>query len=157
MSDQRLGNLSKAQRGRGQIRTTYSHRGTKLVQHHFEDVPLAEFTDLVFTCTPGGVTIGLCCCVPCLSSAIVSQCLLVQHQPPIRGREVRRQDQLTPYLPSARGEGVGKCSPTRGVGSVSHHTYVARRRGVGGFRLHSVRVVSTDLHLSDIFMNLRPA
>ena len=33
----------------------------------FEDVPLVEFLYLVFTCMPGGVTVGdsgLCCCVP---------------------------------------------------------------------------------------------
>ena len=33
---------------------------------------------LVFTCMPSGVTVddsGLCCCVPCLSSAIISLCL----------------------------------------------------------------------------------
>ena len=44
----------------------------------WEDVPLVEFIYLVFTCTPGGVTVGdlgLCCCVPCLSSAIISLCL----------------------------------------------------------------------------------
>ena len=41
----------------------------------FEDVPLVEFMYLVFTHMPGGVTVGdsgLCCCVPCLSSAITS-------------------------------------------------------------------------------------
>ena len=44
-----------------------------------EDVPLVEFMYLVFTRKPGGVTIGdsgLSCCVPCLSSAIISLCLL---------------------------------------------------------------------------------
>ena len=48
-----------------------------------EDVPLVEFMYLVFTRTPGGVTVGdsgLCCCVPCLSSAIISLCLLVLHK-----------------------------------------------------------------------------
>ena len=47
----------------------------------FEDVPLVEFIYLVDTCMPGGVTIGssgLCCCVPCLSSAIISLCSLIQ-------------------------------------------------------------------------------
>ena len=32
---------------------------------------------------PGGVTVGdsgLCCCVPCLSSAIISPCLLILHK-----------------------------------------------------------------------------
>ena len=46
----------------------------------FEDVPLVEFIYLVFTRTPGGVTIGnagLCCCVPCLLSTIISVCLLL--------------------------------------------------------------------------------
>ena len=36
----------------------------------FADVPLVKFLYLVFTGTPGGVTIaesGLRCCVPCLS------------------------------------------------------------------------------------------
>ena len=43
----------------------------------FEDVPLVGFIYLVFTRTPGGVTVGdsgLCCCVPCLLSAIISLC-----------------------------------------------------------------------------------
>ena len=38
----------------------------------FEDVSLVEFIYLVFTRTPGGVTVGdsgLRCCIPCLSSA----------------------------------------------------------------------------------------
>ena len=46
----------------------------------FENVPLVESMYLVFTRTPGGVTVGdscLCCCVPCLSSAIISLCLVV--------------------------------------------------------------------------------
>ena len=46
----------------------------------FEDVPLVEFIYLVFTRKPGGVTVGdsgLCCCIPCLSSAIISLCLLI--------------------------------------------------------------------------------
>ena len=39
-----------------------------------------EFTYLVFTRMPGGVTVGnlgLCCCVPCLSSVIISVYLLI--------------------------------------------------------------------------------
>ena len=46
----------------------------------FENVPLVEFIYLVFTRTPGGVIVGdsgLCCCVPCLSGAIISLCLLI--------------------------------------------------------------------------------
>ena len=46
----------------------------------FEDVPLVEFIYRVFTRTSGGVTVGdsgLSCCVPCLSSAIVSLCLVI--------------------------------------------------------------------------------
>ena len=46
----------------------------------FEDYLLVEFMCFVFTQTPGGVTVGdsgLCCCVPCLSSAIISLCLLI--------------------------------------------------------------------------------
>ena len=42
-----------------------------------EDVALMELIYLVFTRTPGGVIVGdscLCCCVPCLSSAIISLC-----------------------------------------------------------------------------------
>ena len=45
----------------------------------FENVPLVEFIYLVFTRTPGGVIVGdsgLCSCVPCLSSAIISLCSL---------------------------------------------------------------------------------
>ena len=48
----------------------------------FEDVPLVEFIDLVFTRMPGRVTIGdsgLCCRVPCLSSAIIFLCSLILH------------------------------------------------------------------------------
>ena len=43
-------------------------------------MPLVEFIYLVFTRTPGGVTVGdsgLCCCVPCLSSSIIFLCLLI--------------------------------------------------------------------------------
>ena len=46
----------------------------------FEDVPSVEFIYLVFTRTPGGVTVsdsGLCYCVPCLSSTITSLRLLI--------------------------------------------------------------------------------
>ena len=42
-------------------------------------VPLVKFIYLVFTRTPGGVTVGdsgLSCCVPCLSSAVIWLCLL---------------------------------------------------------------------------------
>ena len=49
----------------------------------FENVPLVEFLYFVFTRTPGGVTggdSGLCSCVPCLSSAIISLCLLILHK-----------------------------------------------------------------------------
>ena len=53
--------------------------------HHFgafclEDVPFVEYVYLVFTHMPGGVIVGnsgLCCCVPCLSSAIISLCLAI--------------------------------------------------------------------------------
>ena len=40
-----------------------------------EDVPLVEFIYLVFTRMPGRVTVGdsgLCYCVPCLLSTIIS-------------------------------------------------------------------------------------
>ena len=53
----------------------------------FEDVPLVEFIYLVFTCTPGEVTVGnsgLRCCVPCLLSVIISLCLLIQGRIPWR-------------------------------------------------------------------------
>ena len=49
----------------------------------FEDVPLVELIYLVFTRTPGGVTVGdsgLCCRVPCLSSTITSLLLLIFDQ-----------------------------------------------------------------------------
>ena len=49
----------------------------------FEHVPLVEFKYLVFTRIPGGDTVGdsgLCCRVPCLSSAIISLCLLILHK-----------------------------------------------------------------------------
>ena len=45
-----------------------------------EYVTLVEFIYLVFTRTPGGVIVGdsgLCCCVPCLSSSIISLCSLI--------------------------------------------------------------------------------
>ena len=45
-----------------------------------EDVPLLEFMYVVFTRMPGAVTVGgvgLCCCVPCLSSAIMSLSLFI--------------------------------------------------------------------------------
>ena len=45
-----------------------------------ENVPLVQFVYLVFTRMPSGVTVGdsgLCCCVPCLSSALISLCLLI--------------------------------------------------------------------------------
>ena len=48
---------------------------------YHENVPLVEFMYLVFTRKPGGITVGdsgLYCCVPCLSSAIISLCLLIQ-------------------------------------------------------------------------------
>ena len=49
----------------------------------FEDVPSVEFIYFVFTRTPGGVTVGdsgLRCCVPCLSSAIISLGLFILHK-----------------------------------------------------------------------------
>ena len=60
----------------------------------FEDVPLMEFIYLVFTRTPGRVTLGdsgLCCCVPCLPSAIISLCLLIQNSMRMKYHETRRQ------------------------------------------------------------------
>ena len=42
----------------------------------FEDVPKVGFMYLVFTRMPGRVTVGesgLCCCVPCLMSAVSSR------------------------------------------------------------------------------------
>ena len=50
----------------------------KLVQ--LKRVPLVEFMYRVFTRMPGGVTVGdsgLCCCVPCLLSAINSLCCVL--------------------------------------------------------------------------------
>ena len=50
----------------------------------FEDVPSVEFIYLVFTRTPGALTVGdsgLCRCVLCLSSAIISLCLSTLHEP----------------------------------------------------------------------------
>ena len=49
-------------------------------------IPLGEggsfFEDLciLFTRVPGRGIVGLCCCVPCLSSAIISLCLLILHR-----------------------------------------------------------------------------
>ena len=48
----------------------------------FEDVALVQFVYLVFTHMPAGVTVGdsgLCGCVPRLSSAIVSLCLVMNN------------------------------------------------------------------------------
>ena len=47
------------------------------------NAPLVEFIYLVFTRKPGGVTggdSGLCCSVSCLSSAIISLCLLIKNE-----------------------------------------------------------------------------
>ena len=52
-------------------------------QQRKEDVPSVEIIYPVFTGMPGGVTVGdsgLCCCVPCLLSAINSPCLLILHR-----------------------------------------------------------------------------
>ena len=61
----------------------------------FEDGPLVEFIYLVFTRTAGGVAAGdsgLCCCVPCLSSAIISPYLLTFHiSPPCESVVSKRQ------------------------------------------------------------------
>ena len=49
----------------------------------FKAAPLLEFVYLVFTRMPGGVTVGdsgLCCCVPCPSSAIISLRLVILHK-----------------------------------------------------------------------------
>ena len=49
----------------------------------FEDVPLVEFMYLVFTRMLGGVTVGdsgLCCCIPCLSKAVIFLCLVILHR-----------------------------------------------------------------------------
>ena len=49
----------------------------------FEDVPFGGVIYLISTRMPGEVTVcdsGLCCCVPCLSSANVSLCLLILHK-----------------------------------------------------------------------------
>ena len=48
-----------------------------------ENVSLVEFIYVVSTRTPGGVTVGdsgLCCCVLCLSNAIISLCSLILHR-----------------------------------------------------------------------------
>ena len=50
--------------------------------HSAKNVHLVEFIHLVFTRTLDGVTVGdsgLCCCVPCLPSVIISLCLSVLH------------------------------------------------------------------------------
>ena len=47
----------------------------------FEDVALVQFVYLVFTHMPAGLTVGdsgLCGCVPCLSSAIISFSWVIQ-------------------------------------------------------------------------------
>ena len=60
-----------------------------ILRSTFEAAPLLEFTYFAFTRTQGGVTVGesgLCCCVPCLSSAIISPCLGNLSKPWILGR-----------------------------------------------------------------------
>lgn len=47
----------------------------QLSNKSLEDVPLVEFMYRVFICMPGG---RLCCCVPCVLSAVNSRCLLFQ-------------------------------------------------------------------------------
>ena len=64
--------------------TTYSnftwhaskYKVYKLHQRYIEVIPVVEFIYLVFTRMPGGVTVGNSglCCVPCLSSALMSLC-----------------------------------------------------------------------------------
>ena len=59
-----------------EVEGIYATRGFFVL--FFQDVPLMEFMYLVFTHMPGGVTIDdscLCCCVPCLSSTIISLCV----------------------------------------------------------------------------------
>ena len=51
-------------------------------QHFFRGCAFGG-VHLVYTQIPGGVTIGdsgLCCCVPCPSSTIISLCLLILHK-----------------------------------------------------------------------------
>ena len=58
----------------------YMPLGASLFFFFLEDVPLVEFMYLVFTRKPIGVPVGnsgLCCCVLCLSSAIMSLRLLI--------------------------------------------------------------------------------
>ena len=70
---------------------------------------------LVFTRMPSGVTVGnsgLCCCVPCLTRAIISPCLLNKNsskgnnnnindifrkRPPEQSKEDKLSDLLTSY------------------------------------------------------------
>ena len=57
-----------------------------------------EFIYRVFTRMPGGVTVGdsdLCCCVPCLSTAIISICLLIFHV------SINKQTKITISVPSS--------------------------------------------------------
>ena len=64
-----------------------------------------EFVYLVFTHTPGGVTLddpGLCCCVPCLSSAIIPLCLLILHKR-------SRPHSVSDYNNSLSGQSVNVC------------------------------------------------
>ena len=60
-----------------------------------KNVPVVDFMYRVFTRMPGGVTVddsGLCCCVPCLSSAVIFLCLWIQRNCRLRdGREKRER------------------------------------------------------------------
>ena len=66
---------------------------------------LVEFIYLIFTRMPGGVTVGdlgLCCCVPCPSSAIISLCLSTLHKP-------SRPHFVSDYNSSLWGQRVNVC------------------------------------------------
>ena len=59
--------------GRGGGRLNVVLNGLSFKISKLEDVPLVEFLYLVFSRTPGRVTVGdsgLCCCVPCLSTLL---------------------------------------------------------------------------------------
>ena len=79
---------------------------------------MVEFIYLVFTRTPGGVTVGdsgLCCYDPCLSSAIISLGLLILHKrcrPRSEKKWPRPWVRLRDCRPSALPPGQGD-SPVR--------------------------------------------
>ena len=96
-------------------------KGASSTKPNLKDVPLVEFMHIVLTHMPGEITAGesgLCHCVPCLSSAIISLCLFILRQHsrccPVSDEEIcstARSDHCLTWtnLWSAGGHTPGAC------------------------------------------------